>query len=73
MKNEIWDLRIYDLFCLNCPGGPKMNFDGFEKGSNVGNGKIINSDFYETDDSETHYFLNFTCPDCKNQSSIMTH
>lgn len=72
MESEVWDLRIHDVFCLNC-NGDQMKYYGYEKGSNLDEGNIINSEKYETDDHESHLFLNFKCDNCNRKVSVMTH
>jgi len=71
VQEEVWDLRINDAFCLDCDS--KMEYYGYEKGSDLDQNNIINSEMYETDDYEPHIFLNFHCPRCKKKTSIMTH
>jgi len=72
MESEVWDLRIHDVFCLDCKGD-KMTYCGYEKGSALDQNKIINSEKYETDDHEPHLFLNFKCETCQRKVSVMTH
>jgi len=71
VQDEVWNLRVHDVFCLSCDN--KLDYTGYEKGSALDQDKIIKSENYETDDYESHYFLNFECPHCKNKISVMTH
>ena len=71
MKEEVWNLRIHDAFCLDCDS--IMEYYGYEKGGNLDERKIIDSDTFETDNYEPHIFLNFKCPHCMKKTSVMTH
>jgi len=71
MKAEVWDLRVYDVFCLDC--NEKMEYYGYEQGGKLDGGNIINSETYETKDVEPHIFLTFKCIQCKKKTSVMTH
>jgi len=66
MQQEVWDLRINDVFCLDCDS--MMEYYGYEKGNDLDQNNIINSEMYETDDYEPHIFLNFHCPRCKKKN-----
>jgi len=70
-EEDVWNLRIHDVFCLECD--EMMKYYGYEKGSNLDEGKIIESDKYETDNYEPHIFLNFKCSKCGKKISVMTH
>jgi len=50
-----------------------MEYFGYEKGESLDEGKIIESDKYDTDSYAPHIFLNFQCPHCKKKISVMTH
>jgi hypothetical protein len=54
MLDEVWNLRIHDLFCLDCDA--KMEYYGYENGSNLDENNIINSDKFETDGNESHLY-----------------
>ena len=71
MQAEVWDLRIHDVFCLDCDS--MMTYYGYENGSDLDKSKIINSEKYETDEHESHLFLNFKCDKCQRKVSVMTH
>jgi len=71
VKEEVWNLRIQDAFCLECD--KIMDYYGYEKGGNLDQSKIIDSEQYETNDYEPHIFLNFKCPQCMKKTSVMTH
>ena len=71
MKEEVWNLRIQDAFCLDCD--KKMEYYGYENSGNLEGSNVINSETYDSEGYQPHIFLNFNCPQCKKKTSVMTH